>query len=95
MAGKTIYGETPRIYADLLCKRCRGRVIEDEIYYENGKAYQDLLCLLCSEHYYLTISEWNKQKDKMVKIIMERKRLRREQSNNIEDRTREVLSSSE
>jgi hypothetical protein len=92
---KKTYGVTPRVYADLKCKRdgCGGRVMEDEIYYENGKAYQDLVCLLCSEHYYLTTTEWNKQKKKIEEILLRRERERNEQSS-VENGDRKVLSSS-
>lgn len=78
--GKTVWGVTPTFHVSLKCKRegCDGRVMEDEIYYENGNAYQDLYCLLCSEHYYLTLTEWNKQKAKIEKILAKRKRDRLE-----------------
>jgi hypothetical protein len=95
MASKTIWGVTPTVYADLKCKRegCTGRVMEDEIYYENGKAYQDLVCLLCAEHYYLTTTEWAKQKKKIEAVVLKRKRERYEQSL-IESGDSEVLPSS-
>ncbi len=95
MAGKTIFGVTPTFYCDLKCKRCGGRVIEDEIYYENGKAYQDLECLLCSEHFYLTLVEWSRQKQKMENILKVRALERKNgKQNSIEDRASEILPSS-
>ena len=93
---RKVYGVTPMEYVDLKCKRegCNGRVMEDEIYFENGKVYQDLMCLLCSEHYYLTTSEWTKQKKKMEIILRNRKRVRNEQDS-VQGGEREVLSSPE
>jgi hypothetical protein len=92
MAGKTIYGVTPTFYCDLKCKRCGGRVIEDEIYYESGKAYQDLECLLCSEHFYLTLTEWSKQKNKMEAILRDRAlESKHGKQSSVENRKSEIL----
>jgi hypothetical protein len=75
VSGKTIFTSDPILYTcDLKCKRCGGRVIEDEIYYENNKAWIDLCCLLCCEHFYLTRGEWETQKKKIVELLDKRKR---------------------
>lgn len=61
----------------LKCKRCGGRVFEEDPYFENGERWQELQCILCSRSFYLTMKDWNRQKDKMKDIVRGRKALRK------------------